>query len=200
MGGYGSGIKYNRQKTLKVDDLLAFNINTYIKTKPAGYRTTLFEWYQNEERCASITIKEISGSEIEFSYWTPMPSAKLVTSRISLVKQSCHFGGFRYWINCPKCGRRCCSIYLFNHYFQCRKCIGALYACQSESHHDRLYRKARKLRHKLGANNNLTQPIIVKPKGMSWRKYTVLKANAAIAADKATLSSVCKVLGVSSVL
>jgi hypothetical protein len=50
--------------------------------------------------------------------------------RIPIEKQSCNYGGFRYYFHCPKCTRRMRFLYCSDGLFQCRKCLNVGYYSQ----------------------------------------------------------------------
>ena len=58
-------------------------------------------------------------------------------------------------------------------WFLCRHCYALPYGSQQETAQDRHYRKVRKIRYRLGASHNLTEPVWPwnKPKGMHWRTW-----------------------------
>ena len=83
------------------------------------------------------------------------------------------FGGDRTWFLCPRCDRRCGILYDDPaRGWVCRNCGNGRYACEVKSPIDRLYRKARKLRRRLGqADSNMMLPFPGKPSGMHWSTY-----------------------------
>lgn len=96
---------------------------------------------------------------------------------IRLTYTSAGFGGNRTWFLCPHCDRRC-SILYDNPVrgWICRICSNGRYASEVESPIDRLYRKARKLRHRLGqADPDMSLPFPGKPSGMHWSTYLCLR-------------------------
>lgn len=101
----------------------------------------------------------------------------------------CNLGGSRKWFRCNKCGRRVAVLYFFSGEFLCRHCHRLDYASQRENKVARLMRKARKIRSKLGASDNLFEPIWDKPKHMHHNTFDRLKREA----DRVTMLS----LGVS---
>src|SRR5262245_61644419 len=58
--------------------------------------------------------------------------------RLTLHRTPLHFGGARWWFNCPgsNCGRRCASLYFDGgtNKFLCRLCLGLTYRSCQESH------------------------------------------------------------------
>jgi hypothetical protein len=90
-----------------------------------------------------------------------------------------HFGGRRTWFRCPNCGRRCSVVYGKERGWACRRCWRANYPSQKEGRFDRLIRRARALRRRLG-DRTVDAPIDHvelagtspdKPKGMHERTY-----------------------------
>jgi hypothetical protein len=57
-------------------------------------------------------------------------------------------------------------LYCASKRFLCRQCYGLNYSSQNEVYADRMIRKARKLRSKLGASMDLQRPISERPHGM----------------------------------
>jgi hypothetical protein len=90
-------------------------------------------------------------------------------------RTSCNYGGSRPWFLCSRCQRRVAVLYGAGKYFLCRHCYNLTYASQQESRADRLMRKARKIRERLGASNNLMVPILFKPKNMHQKTFERLR-------------------------
>lgn len=61
-----------------------------------------------------------------------------------------HLGGERRWLVCPKCRARRQSLFIASDTLVCRKCLHLKYESQSESVRYRNFRKADKIRAKLG--------------------------------------------------
>jgi len=93
----------------------------------------------------------------------------------------CHFGGYRTWLLCPRCGKRVAVLYGAGKYFWCRHCHDLTYSSQQEDRPDRLLRKARKIRKRLGASDDLIEPIWHRPKGMHQKTFDRLRVAAEIA-------------------
>ncbi len=66
-------------------------------------------------------------------------------------------------------------------YFWCRHCYGLAYSSQREGIPDRMMRKARKIRERLKASDNLTMPIWRRPKGMHQKTFDRLRMEAEVA-------------------
>ena len=94
-----------------------------------------------------------------------------VPGTVPIVYQPCHYGGYRYWFQCPQCQGRCAVLYRYSGLWQCRRCVGLRYKTQHVSRLDRLYRRIHRLRDQLQAGWNLTEPIWQKPKRMHLRTF-----------------------------
>ncbi|MCJ2137325.1 hypothetical protein MKK69_25315 [Methylobacterium sp. J-026] len=78
-------------------------------------------------------------------------------------------GGRRWWFLCPKLGIRAATLYLPPGalLFASRKAHRLGYRSQRETPQDRALSRAFKLRHRIGADGGIGDPI-AKPKGMRW--------------------------------
>ena len=97
-----------------------------------------------------------------------------ITERIYLDKTPCNFGGERHWFQCPSCNRRVAILSLIEARFICRHCHNLPYGSSREGYLGRMRRKARKIRNRLGADMNLFEPVLYKPKGMHWSTFNML--------------------------
>lgn len=95
---------------------------------------------------------------------------------IQIETTPCTYGGVRQWLICPDCGRRVCILYRAAGHFQCRHCCNLAHLSQQECPHDRLMRKARKIRTILGGGENLFEAFPRKPKRMRLKTYRKLQA------------------------
>jgi hypothetical protein len=98
-----------------------------------------------------------------------------VEQAISFNRTPCNYGGFRTWFLCPRCWRRVAVLYGVGKYFLCRHCYNLTYASQQEGRADRLMRKARKIRRRLGMGDDLIEPILFKPKNMHQKTFDRLR-------------------------
>jgi hypothetical protein len=99
------------------------------------------------------------------------------SASIRLTSSAAGFGGKRNWFLCPHCDRRCSILYDNPaRGWVCRICGSGRYASEVESPIDRLYRKARKLRCRLGQMEpNMQLPFPGKPTSMHWSTYLRLR-------------------------
>lgn len=118
---------------------------------------------------------------INVGEWVP------VEQSIIFDRTPCHYGGHRTWFLCPCCKKRIAVLYGAGKLFLCRHCYDLAYGSQQEGKIDRLMRKARKIRHRLGAGDNLFIPIWQKPKGMHETTYLRLRSKANVASGLSSL-------------
>jgi hypothetical protein len=96
----------------------------------------------------------------------------------NLVHFPCRFGGSRAYFICPgpgygtECGRRITKLRLSRRYFLCGHCNKLAYASQYERPWQRKLRRANKLKHRLGIDVGIGDPLLDKPKGMWTRTYS----------------------------
>lgn len=106
------------------------------------------------------------------------------------------FGERPFW-RCPRCWRRCSSLYLGSG-LVCRVCRRLKHGSTREHEADRAHRAANKVRRKLGWEFGIANPRGGKPARMHWRTYERLVARhdaAAEAADANLLRFVQRLLG-----
>jgi hypothetical protein len=96
---------------------------------------------------------------------------------VPLVRSETNFSGQREWFQCLSCQRRCRILY-GGTLFRCRRCQGLRYETQYEPLFARAATRAIKIRDKLGGNGGIDDPFPPKPKGMHWRTYERLRAQA----------------------
>lgn len=183
MGGRGSGNWYRWDSKPTTEGQLGIDIrwlkkNGYLKPGYSG----LLSWSCNGEESGSVRYRiEINRMILNFRHRQNGGEWESVEQDIPFDRTPCHYGGFRLWFNCPRCSRRVAVLYCAGKYFYCRHCYGLTYSSQQESRPDRLMRKARKIRKRLGASKNLFEPILFKPKHMHQKTFDRLRLEANIA-------------------
>lgn len=110
---------------------------------------------------------------------------------------ACTYGGRRQWFLCPKCGCRVAIVYGCEHFF-CRGCHNLTYASQQEGMSDRLMRRSRNIRQRLGGGVSLAEPFPWKPLNMHWKTYWRLREEAETASHR-WLGIVAEELGIDGV-
>ena len=176
MGGPGSGrYSYSRKATTET----GFRLDVrWLQRKGClveGYGSTL-TWSRGGAECGSICLEIRDGRiHLAYEYSSQSQKSEPVEQTILLTRTSCHFGGTRIWLICPKCLTRVAVLFAPGKHFLCRHCYRLSYPSQLESASYRLMRKARKIRERLGADSSLVMPVFAKPKGMHWKTFIRLK-------------------------
>jgi hypothetical protein len=87
-----------------------------------------------------------------------------------------HLGGVRWWVQCPRCARRCAVLQILGAgALGCRVCLQLAYESTRETRYALACRRARAARSRVGASLDLTAPM-VKPRRMHWRTFLRLAA------------------------
>jgi hypothetical protein len=127
---------------------------------------------------------------LQLSYeWCPPESTRRTCSsqRVSVTCTPCHFGGFRHWFWCDRCGRRAAKLYIGQGaFFACQRCHGLAYFSQSETRVNRAIIKAQRLRVRLGGGPSVFDPPPGKPSRMHWATYR-RRLDAVFAAEERAL-------------
>jgi len=127
---------------------------------------------------------EVKGPLLLLSYYyrsAQQGEWQYIKEQVPLVWTPCNYGGKRPWFICPgggkswQCGRRVAFLCFAEGYFRCRRCHDLTYSSHNKSKLDRMYRKARKIRRRLGADMSLLSPIAWKPKGMHRKTFDRLR-------------------------
>ena len=184
MGGIGSGNRYRYGTKSTVEGRTSLDINRWARD---GYLTAgqsfSWQWTWGDGSTSSINVRVESAWTIRLIYrtrsggevdWTD------VDYSIQLTRTPCRFGGERTWFLCPGrgCGRRVAKLYCAGRYYVCRHCGDLAYSSQRENTGDRALRRAQAIRNQLGGSSNMCEPFPQKPKGMHWRTYERLCAQA----------------------
>lgn len=175
MGGYGSGgyMRFSSKSTCETQYRIDIRCLKKIGVLSNSWGSGTLAWesrgkrtgsicYRREEDMLLLTYKAQRGN----SDWHD------IKQRIRLDQTPCNFGGHRYWFICPDCGKRVGVLHGIR--FLCRHCHNLAYASQNETASDRLLRKTRKLRRRLGVSEIMTVPVLFKPKGMHQKTFDKL--------------------------
>ncbi len=126
-------------------------------------------------KCKTNHMRAIDVNELHRS--GTLNAEVLKAGNINLTWTKCNYGGSRPWFICP-CGNRVGKLYLSYHGFRCRHCYNLCYSSQVVDRHTRALLMLRKIRRKLGVSEDLTKPIIFKPKGMHQKTFDRLRKEA----------------------
>jgi hypothetical protein len=139
-------------------------------------RRTAGREHKRESRMAAIVLSYRCGSGS--GEW------KSIQQRVPISVTACHLGGQRPWFICSVynnghcCGRRAAILYCARDLFACRRCHDLSYASQQQTPLHRGLEQARKIRMRLGGNEDLLAPFPAKPKGMHRRTFQRMRARA----------------------
>jgi hypothetical protein len=135
MGGCGSGRPKTRDRIL-VEDCHSIDINEIAK-----YGWVLYPILGEIENVAGKEYLSIYYDK----YW--LGERLDLIEHIELEKTYPYFGGERYWMKCPGCGKRVRKIYSPPHktHFRCRICQDLFYRSQESNVYDGWLRKIAKM-------------------------------------------------------
>lgn len=179
MGGYGSGRWGGRPTT---DDGLTLDLPRLLKQRnfvPGRVLTGTLTWTNTRTaaRIGSIGFeshldRETGRVRLHYTITRQGGETHLSDYWIQLETTSQPLGGRRWWFLCPKLGTRAAKLYLPPDalMFASRKAHRLAYRSQRETPQDRALSRAFKLRHRLGADGGIGDPI-PKPKGMRWATF-----------------------------
>ena len=142
-----------------------------------------WQWRVRDQQSGSVSIL-VEKESLMLSYRRKR-TGDLIEQRVCTQSSPCHLGGRRYWLTCPRCGKRVAVLYAPGLYFACRQCGGLSYATQRKGAGDRASTKANKIRRRLGWPLGILNDPGGKPKGMHWSTYLRLTE------EHAALSQVC---------
>lgn len=94
--------------------------------------------------------------------------------QIRLAYTTCHLGGTRVWWRCPCCGRRVAILYVRGKTIACRRCWRLRYMVESSDDNRKAFRRADKLRARLGWVPGVAHGEGARPKGMHHRTFDKL--------------------------
>ena len=120
-----------------------FSLNRKGMLDGREYKGTMSWEYKFSGRIESVNIALIPRSEHENSDVTLIidyyadgngMESQHVKMRIPLVSADCFFGGYRYWFQCPYCGRRVAKLYKPRNQsrFACRHCHDLSYRSRQQ--------------------------------------------------------------------
>jgi hypothetical protein len=142
--------------------------------------TFLILWRTDEGKCCSLRVRVISEDQVRLIYSVRMPGKRWQRKEqpVSIVWDSCRYGGRRPWLLCPACWRRVAVLHLGGISplaFSCRQCAKLKYDCERSGPRLRSMRKAQKLRRQLDGSGALEEPFPEKPPAMHEKRYLQIK-------------------------
>ena len=94
--------------------------------------------------------------------------------QVRLDCTTCHLGGTRVWWRCPCCGRRVAILYVRGKTIACRRCWRLRYLVEAMPEGDKAFRRADKLRARMGWVPGVAFGEGHRPKGMHRATYDKL--------------------------
>ena len=177
MGGYGSGnyLRLSQKSTIESQyrvDVRWMKQQGYLRPGAAG----TLSWSSRGDNTGSIGFRMEQDSMIlNYRHRHRDGEWEEVEQVIRFDRTPCNYGGHRTWLLCPQCRKRVAVLYGAGKYFLCRYCHDLTYSSQQEGEIDRMIRKQRKIRDRLNAGDDLTEPIWLKPKGMHQKTFDRLR-------------------------
>lgn len=180
MGGIGSGRWTRRGTKRTIEDQNHLDVR-YMKRHnllhPGTTGVLTWSHYGQETGSASYRV-EMACLVLTYRHSSLGEQWEDIEEIVWFDHTPCNYGGKRTWFQCPHCSRRVAVLYGAGKRFLCRHCYGLTYASQQERAPDRGFRKANKIKERLGGFAGLEYPVPPKPKGMHWRTYRRLRQQA----------------------
>lgn len=181
MGGYGSGRQGGRA-TVEGTASFIFDIRALtrrgLKSGVLGEITLVWSDYWTDEDFSVgvvVNTSEMRCPHIELAHRCRVDQPEVVRYRVRLLTMRPHYGGLRWWFECPHTRRRVAKLCLplGGWQFWSTRAYDLAYQSQREQQHERTLRKLQSIRTALGGPEytNLMLPFPPKPKGMWWRTY-----------------------------
>jgi len=179
MGGFGSGRhrQYNAKNT--TDNYRVIDIRRWRRDGLLELGSSFScKWILEGETVSSMKVSvEVDRLVLSYCYKLSDNEPKNMHYQILIDWTLCNFGGERPWFFCPVkgCHKRVAILY-GGAVFACRNCYDLVYSSQRENLLDRITRKADKIRHKLNWEPGILNGAELKPKGMHWITFNLLRA------------------------
>lgn len=164
----------------RVEDGLTISLGPILRARrrqgPKG--AGILEWQKDGHQTASmgvywnLTDPENAHVTLIFTRAGSDGAEKEVRQRIRLVSTTPNYGGGRWWMICPRSGRRVAKLHLppGEYEFASRNEWGLSYRSQRATNGDRPFDKLFRLQRSLGSPEGWYFPL-VRPKGMWKRTY-----------------------------
>ena len=169
MGGVGSGRRFQNRRGPSLEEVPQLDVQVLKRNGLFDLSTShgSMTWTNlGLSECSMEYTYKDSTLCISYAVKAPQTVSETVSEPIFIDRTTCNYGGTRTWFSCPNCNARKAILYCASKRFLCRQCYGLNYSCQNEVYTDRMIRKARKLRSKLGASMDLQRSISDRPHGM----------------------------------
>ena len=146
----------------------------YLRTGCSGKLT----WSRGGNPTGNIDYRvEVCGLRLTYKSRSHGGEWRDVDELVPFVETPTNFGGVRRWFACLSC-RKTCRILYGGAYFRCRSCYRLKYESQYEPAWGQAASRALKIRQRLGCREGIDDSFPSRPKGMHWRTYERLMAQA----------------------
>lgn len=136
MGGYGSGRRMTFSKKDTVEDTYKLPISLFREHLAAArWWQGSIRWSRGERETGNISYVVEGSTAVRLLYTAAKGTdrERQYDYRVNITTTRPHFGGTRYWWECPHCRRRCGVLY-GRGYYLCRQCHDLTYASCQEAH------------------------------------------------------------------
>lgn len=128
----GRGLGWRQEKKTLVGACKALTVNNF---RPRHWASGTITWDQHRQQTGQIGFT-IVGEQVTLSYSAGRKGEppQQITEHIVLSATKPHYGGVRWWLCCPGCGKRCYYLYLppTAYRFRCRSCHQLTYQSTQE--------------------------------------------------------------------
>jgi ribosomal protein L37AE/L43A len=175
MGGYGSGQWYRWNSKPTEDNFHILSISRLVEqgaVKNNIHRTGKWQWLIDNAPVSNIDyeVNTRDGNRFFRAVYCTVETDKHYDFKIPLCTTNPHYGGVRWWFNCPNCSKRVGKLYNSGIY-ACRTCVGMAYESQRLDEAYRKLYKAHAIYRELKGISGLYGIDPLKPKGMHWKTY-----------------------------
>jgi hypothetical protein len=175
MGGYGSGQWYRWNSKPTEDNFHILSISRLVElgvVKDNTCRTGKWQWLIDNVPKSNIDyeVNTRDGNRFFRAVYSTVGTDKHYDFKIPLCTTTPHYGGVRWWFNCPSCNKRVGKLYNTGIY-ACRTCVGMAYESQKLDEAYRKLYKAHAIYRELKGVSGWYGLDPIKPKGMHWKTY-----------------------------
>jgi hypothetical protein len=174
LGGRGSGRHPDPRAKATTEDYRGLDVRRLERERLlASKRDLNLRWLRGDRVLASVRIT------IEAGRVVVLYRHRLFPLRVDWTP--CNYGGQRAWVLCPRCDRRVAIVYFQGtKAFACRRCHRLAYRCQREAADERAFRRANRIRERLGWKPGILNPEGHRPRGMHRETFERLSYRAAV--------------------
>jgi hypothetical protein len=174
------------QKKLTTDDVKSLDIRLLHRKGALEHRgIATLSWSNGDgDTVGSMQVEvTVNTLVLRYNYRDRGGLWEQIREIVRMDRTPCNYGGCRVWVRCPGCTKRVAILYGAGLRFLCRHCYQLPYATQNVDDMFRIARKVHKIRRRLSAPADMSEPIVFKSKGMHWRTFERLRWQEAMAQE-----------------